>query len=79
MVDGLFGKKVIGVKQSIKFLKDGKGKILYLAKDAKIEIINPLKSLAKNQKIDIEYVDTMKELGKICGIEVKAAAALLLK
>ena len=79
MVDGLFGKKVIGVKQSIKFLKDGKGKTLYLAKDAKIEIINPLKSLAKNQKIDIEYVDTMKELGKICGIEVKAAAALFLK
>lgn len=79
MVDGLFEKKVIGVKQSIKFLKGGKGKTLYLAKDAKEDIINPLKSLAEIQSVDVKYIDSMRELGKICGIEVKAAAALLLK
>lgn len=79
MVDGLFEKKVIGVKQSIKFLKDGKGKTLYLAKDAKEDIIKPLKSLAEMQSVDVKYIDSMKELGKICGIKVKAAAALLLK
>ncbi|MGL5245674.1 MAG: ribosomal L7Ae/L30e/S12e/Gadd45 family protein [Sarcina sp.] len=79
MIDRLLGKKVIGIKQSKKAMKNGDGKCLYIANDADFKIIKPLIQLAKKQGIQVIYVDTMKELGKICGIEVGSAATLLLK
>ena len=34
MLDRLVGKKVIGIKQCVKLIKNGKGHVLYVAKDA---------------------------------------------
>ena len=73
----LAGKKVIGVKQTTKAIKNGEGKILYIAKNADIEIIQGLEILCKEHSLSIIYVDTMKDLGKLCGIDVGAATALL--
>lgn len=78
MVDRLLGKKVIGVKQSTKSLKNGEGILLYVAKDADITLINSVILVAKEKGIEVKYIDTMKELGKLCGIDVGAAVALLL-
>lgn len=78
MLDRLVGKKVIGIKQCSKFINNGEGHILYIAKDVDEKLIAPLIVLAADKKIKVEYVDTMKELGKLCGIEVKSSAALML-
>ncbi|MDS0526805.1 ribosomal L7Ae/L30e/S12e/Gadd45 family protein [Clostridium sp. SHJSY1] len=78
MLDRLVGKKVIGIKQCSKFINSGEGHILYIAKDVDENLIAPLIVLATNKNIKVEYVDTMKELGKLCGIEVKSSAALML-
>lgn len=77
MVQRLTCKKVIGLKQTIKAIKNGEGKVVYLAKNADIEIIETIENLCKEFGIKIKYVDTMKELGKLCGIDVGAATALL--
>lgn len=79
MVDKILGEKVIGIKQSTKAIYNGYGKVLYVAEDADIMLINPLICLAKQKNIDIKSIKTMKLLGKMCGIEVKAATALTLK
>ncbi|HCW05688.1 MAG TPA: 50S ribosomal protein L7ae-like protein [Clostridium sp.] len=79
MVERLSGKKVIGIKQTGKSLRNGLGKILYVAKDSDEHLISPLIKLAEELKIEINYVNTMKELGRLCGIEVGAAVALILK
>lgn len=79
MVDRLLGKKVIGIKQSVKSLKNGGGKILYVASDAQEDLLKPVIELANNMNIEIRHVESMKELGKLCGIDVGAAVALLLK
>jgi large subunit ribosomal protein L7A len=79
MVDRLLGKKVIGIKQSTKSLKNGEGKCLYIAKDAQGELVKPVEDLASSVGVEIKYVDTMKDLGKLCGIDVGAAVTLLLK
>jgi len=79
MVNRLTGKKVIGVKQTLKSMQNGQGKIVYIAKDADAKLIEPVEKLALNFSIDLVYIETMKELGKLCGIEVGAATALILK
>lgn len=78
MVHRLTGKKAIGLKQTIKCIKSGQGKTVYIACDADEELIQQVKSLAEEHVVEIKYVDTMKELGKLCGIDVGASAALIL-
>lgn len=78
MVERLEGPKVIGLKQTLKHVKNGEGKVLYLAKDADVKLIQPIKDIVSNKSLKIFYVDTMKELGKLCGIDVGASVVLVL-
>ncbi|AUM97269.1 TPA: ribosomal L7Ae/L30e/S12e/Gadd45 family protein [Clostridium botulinum] len=79
MIDRLKGNKVVGVKQTVKALKNNTVKALYVSKDADESLVKPLIELAEENSIDIINVDTMKELGRLCGIDVSAATAALLK
>ncbi|WP_026883626.1 ribosomal L7Ae/L30e/S12e/Gadd45 family protein [Clostridium akagii] len=79
MVNRLSGKKVVGIKQTIKSIKNGDGRIVYIAKDADIKLVNSVEKLAMENSVEISYVETMKELGKLCGIDVGAATALILE
>jgi large subunit ribosomal protein L7A len=79
MVDRLLGKKVIGLKQSVKGLNNGLGKTLYVAKDADDKLTQPIIELAKTSGVDVVFINTMKELGKLCGIDVGSAVTLILK
>ncbi|ENK1245176.1 ribosomal L7Ae/L30e/S12e/Gadd45 family protein [Clostridium sp. FAM 1755] len=79
MIDRLKGNKVVGVKQTVKALKNNTVKTLYVSKDADESLIKPLIELAEENSIDIIKVDTMKDLGRLCGIDVSAAIAALLK
>ena len=79
MVGKLVGQKVVGVKQTLKAIKNNQGKVLYIAKDADVNITDPILELAKVNSLQIIFVDTMKELGNLCDIDVASAAALLLE
>ena len=79
MLDRIVGKKVIGIKQSTKAIKNGEGNVLYVAKDVDARMINSLIDLAQQKNIKIVEISTMKELGKISGIEVKSSAVLTLE
>ena len=76
MVDKIVGQKVVGVKQTLKALKNNQGKVLYVAKDADNSITEPILKLAKINSLQIVFVDTMKELGNLCDIDVASATAL---
>lgn len=78
MVEKLFGKKVIGIKQSLKAIQIDKGKTLYVAIDADKSLIKPIVEIAKIKNLNIVYIDTMKKLGLMCDIDVKASVALIL-
>lgn len=75
---GLNTKKdfLIGAKQVRVAISEGKAKNVYIARDSDPEIISPIESLAKEKNLTIEYLDTRQELGKMCGIDVKAACAV---
>ena len=79
MLDRIVVKKVIWIKQCTKLIKNNEGKVLYVAKDANAKLILPIIQLAKEKNIKIVEVSTMKELGKIGGIDVKSSAILTLE
>lgn len=78
MIGRLTGEKVVGIKQTVKALKSNQGKVLYVAKDADNKLIEPIIELAKSNSLQVVFVDSMKELGNLCSIDVSAATALIL-
>ena len=67
--------KVVGVKQARRALASGQAKRLYLAKDADPQLTGPLERQAAEKGVDVTWTDSMKALGRACGIAVGAAVA----
>ena len=72
-------KRVIGIKQVTKAVKNHLAKCVYIADDADDRVLSPLKKLCRAEGIELIPAGSMAELGKACNIEVGAAAAALLK
>ncbi|KHD34753.1 ribosomal protein L7Ae-like protein [Clostridium acetobutylicum] len=79
MVNRLPKNKVVGMKQSLKAINEKKAQVVYIAKDAESELFQTVEKLANEHSLQIVYVDTMKELGKLCNIDVEASTAVVLK
>ena len=72
-------KRVVGTKQILKkFAKDDIC-MLFVADNAQESLRQSLLSLARDHGAEVISVRTMEDLGKLCGIEVGAAAAGVLK
>lgn len=70
--------RIVGMKQTLKAVAEGKVNQVFLAQDVDDYIANKIKEQCQKHHIPIEYVDSMKELGKACGIDVGAATAAIL-
>jgi len=70
---------VVGVKQTLRMLEQNRITELFIARDADSYVTRYVLDAAKNGKVPIRYVDSMKQLGHLCGIEVGAAVAGSLK
>lgn len=69
------GNISVGTKQTLRMVELGKASEVYVAKDADPKITIKIVDLCKKQGVKLTYVDSMKTLGKACGIEVGAAMA----
>ncbi|MCL6456657.1 MAG: 50S ribosomal protein L7ae-like protein [Gorillibacterium sp.] len=67
------GKLSIGTKQATRMVELGRASEVFVAKDADPRLTNKVIHLCKNCGVKVTYVDSMKQLGKACGIEVGAA------
>ncbi|EKN69177.1 putative ribosomal protein L7Ae [Neobacillus bataviensis LMG 21833] len=72
-------KVVIGTKQTVKALKDGQVQELVVANDAEPKVTAKVVAEANLFDVPVLYVDSMKKLGKACGIEVGAAAVAIIR
>lgn len=80
MLEALKGKnKTVGIKQTAKAVAADKASVVFIAKDADPKITENVIEQCRLKSIEIVYVESMKQLGKACGIDVGAAAAALLK
>lgn len=65
----------VGTKQTTKLIEQGKASEVFVARDADPRITSKVVNLCKKMGVQVTYVDSMKQLGKACGIEVGAAIA----
>jgi len=80
MLSGLKSQnKAIGLKQTAKAVKEGRAKVVYLAEDAEERVLRPIRVLCEENGVEIIEAATMRALGDACGIDVGAAAAVVLK
>ena len=79
VLPNLSGKRVVvGSKQLRKALLSGRARYVFLAENADPAITEPLEWMCGEKNIQITWVSSMAELGKVCGIEVGAAAAAVI-
>ncbi|WP_033827294.1 50S ribosomal protein L7ae-like protein [Bacillus andreraoultii] len=72
-------KKIkIGTKQTIKALKSGSVHEVIIASDADQRLVSSVIKQAEEYQVPITYVDSMKILGKACGIDVRAATVAIM-
>ena len=72
-------QRVVGTKQALRAMKDGKAKLVYLCKDADEFIYRQVEQAADASATPLQVIDSMQELGKHCLIGVKTATAVVLK
>ena len=72
------GKKVSGVKQSRRAVRDGLAKSVYIARDADPAVTGPVLSLCQTQNVPVHCGFSMRELGQAAGIQVGAAVVTLI-
>lgn len=72
-------KKVVGLKQTVRSVEEGTAVKVFLARDASTDIYNKISTLCSVRGVDVEYADTMEQIGDVCNIDVSAAVAAIIK
>lgn len=72
-------KKIVGAKQTLKAVKNGTVKAVYVAADADIRITKSVIEACTENNVEVIYIETMQKLGTMCSIDVGAAIACALK
>ena len=70
--------RAVGTNQTAKAIGRGRAQVVYIAKDADRRVVEGVVTAAKGANLEIVEVDSMREIGRACGISVGAAAAAIL-
>ncbi|MBS4224941.1 50S ribosomal protein L7ae-like protein [Lederbergia citrea] len=70
---------IVGTKQTVRALKSGHVLEVFVAADADPRITESIIHTAKEMDIPITMVDSMKKLGKACGIDVGATTVAIIQ
>ena len=68
-----------GFKEVLKSVEKNLSQKVFIAEDISSSMKDKLENSAGVAGCDVLYIETMKELGKICGIDVGASCACILK
>ena len=71
--------KVVGTRRVLRSIQAGEAAEVYVARDADLFILRQVKKACEDAGVRMVEVDSMKELGRACGIEVKTASAAIVK
>jgi len=72
-------KKTVGSRQTLRAILRGEAKVVYLALDAEKHVTEPLRQTCAEHRVMVVEVDTMRFLGKSCGIKVGCASAAIIE
>lgn len=71
-------QKAVGTKQTIKAVLAGSVKKVYIAQDAENTLVKDLQDVCAARKVPVEHVESMADLGRACGVNVRTASAAIL-
>ena len=69
----------VGLKQVLRALNENKAEKVFIASDSDDSICRQIHSLCEKNSVQLIEVATMRELGTMCSIEVKASCAAVLR
>ena len=72
-------RRVVGTKQVLRAIKDGKAARVFLCKDADDFIYRQVEAACEASRVPLTVLESMDKLGKLCLVGVKTASAALLK
>jgi len=72
-------KRVVGTKQVLRAVRDGRATHVFLCREADEYIYRQVEAACREHDVPFTVTQSMEELGKLCLIGVKTAAAALLK
>lgn len=72
------GKRVVGTKQVLRAVRDGRAVRVFVSRDADDFIYRQVQAACDEHQVPVTAVDTMEKLGKLCLVGVPTAAAALL-
>ncbi len=70
--------RAVGASQTVKAVRKGRALLVLVARNADRKVTEPVVHAAQEQGVPVAEVDSMRELGRACGIAVGAAAAAVL-
>lgn len=70
-------KKTVGLKQTMKAVQANRVLAVYLAKDADERLVAGLLDECRQKNIQVHSAESMKILGRACGIDVGTAVAAI--
>ena len=73
------GRKLVGIKQCTKAVNDGTALTAYVADGVAPDIREPFLKLCAKKDVPVVTVATKKELGRLCGIDVAASVAVVVR
>ena len=68
-------QKVVGTRRLLRAIQNGEIEEAYVARDADLFILRQVREACNAAGVRMVEIDTMKELGQACGVEVKTASA----
>lgn len=72
-------KKVVGLKQTRRAVKEGKAELVFIAADAELRITNRVRQECAEANVECLTAESMQVLGRRCGIHAGASTAAILK
>ena len=67
--------KVVGTRRLLRAIQAGEIEEAYVARDADLFILRQVRQAWADAGVRMVEVESMKELGRACGVEVKTASA----
>lgn len=72
-------QKVVGTRRLVRSILAGEVSEAYIAQDADLFIVRQVKDACNKAGVRMVEVESMKQLGEACGVDVKTASAGILK
>lgn len=72
-------QKVVGTRRLVRGILAGEVSEAYIAQDADLFIVRQVKDACNKAGVRMVEVESMKQLGEACGVDVKTASAGILK